>query len=71
MVDEGFSISLDWYLNLIIDNPKPDLWYPLDPYGVEKIEEFEDMKVDDDNMETSEKDENKETLITENRGIWN
>ena len=43
----------------------------MDPYGVEKIEEFEDMKVDDDNMETSEKDENKETLITENRGIWN
>ena len=71
MVDEGFSISLDWYLNLIINNPKPDLWYLLDPYGVEKIEEFEDMKVDDDNMETSEKDENKETLITENRGIWN
>jgi len=58
-------------LNLIINNPKPDLWYLLDPYGVEKIEEFEDMKVHDDNMETSEKDEDKETLITENRGNWN
>jgi len=43
----------------------------LDPYGVEKLEEIEDKKVADDNMEITEKDEDKKILITESRSIWN
>ena len=43
----------------------------MDPYGVEKIEGIENIKIADENMEIIEKDEDKETLITESRSIWN
>ena len=39
----------------------------MDPYGVEKNEEIGDMKVADENVEITEKDEDKEILITESK----
>ena len=39
----------------------------MDPYGVEKNEEIGDMNVADENVEITEKDEDKEILITESK----
>ena len=72
MADEGLSGSLDWHEQSLKNNTLPRtlgiLWILLERLNDLKNEDIEEY---DEDMEISEKEENKEGLITENLSTWN
>ena len=63
---EGFSTSLDWFLQFnFLNTPSRTLGINCDPCG-ECLKKKDDIKKHVEDKETFKMDENKEALITEN-----